>query len=179
MCWLLFSGHCYFNLNLVDGWRQYISVRALYRDNTTLVHQPRGGARRGGYLGVLFRKTLQLVSRVTANIQTTRLVCLGLSWMVFPLCYVSLLFTSRRVVCGDFSTRGIWPTSLALLTNVRYDDTPSYIWVFLRHDDTDAWKASQPTNRGFIYVGLSTTTMASMGYGCCMFKRSSRKNSRL
>ena len=67
MCWLLFSGHCYFNLNLVDGWRQYISVRALYRDNTTLVHQPRGGARRGGYLGVLFRKTLQLVSRVTAN----------------------------------------------------------------------------------------------------------------
>ena len=32
------------------------------------VHQPRGGARRGGDVGVLFRKTLQLVSR--ADIDT-------------------------------------------------------------------------------------------------------------
>ena len=43
------------------------SVSELCRDNFTLVHQPRGSARRGGDIGVLFRRTLQLVSRVTVD----------------------------------------------------------------------------------------------------------------
>ena len=44
------------------------AVSELCGDDFTFVHQPRGGARRGGGVGVLFRKTLQLVSR--ANIDT-------------------------------------------------------------------------------------------------------------
>ena len=43
------------------------SVSELCRDNFTLVHQPRGSARRGGGIGVLFRKTVQLISRVTVD----------------------------------------------------------------------------------------------------------------
>ena len=44
------------------------AVSELCGEDFTFVHQPRGGARRGGGVGVLFRKTLQLVSR--ANIDT-------------------------------------------------------------------------------------------------------------
>ena len=43
------------------------SVPELCRDNSTRVHQPRGSARRGGGIGVLFHKTLQLISHVTID----------------------------------------------------------------------------------------------------------------
>ena len=50
---------------LTDEDTTYVSE--LCRDNFTLVHQPRGGARSGWDIGVLFRKTPQLVSRVTVD----------------------------------------------------------------------------------------------------------------
>ena len=40
------------------------SVSELCRDIFSFAHQPHGGARRGGGVGVLFRKSFQLVSRV-------------------------------------------------------------------------------------------------------------------
>ena len=55
---------------LTETWltdKDTTSVSELCRDNFTLIHQPRGGARRGGGIGVLFRKTLQLVSRVSVD----------------------------------------------------------------------------------------------------------------
>ena len=47
------------------------AVSELYGEDFTFVHQPRGGARRGGGVGVLFRKTLQLVSRADINTQAS------------------------------------------------------------------------------------------------------------
>ena len=41
------------------------SVSELRRDTFSFAHQPRGGARRVGSIGVLFRQSFQLVSRVS------------------------------------------------------------------------------------------------------------------
>ena len=55
-----------------------IFVPELCRDNFTLVRQPRGGARCDGGVGVLFRRTLQLVSRVTVDTRASETLAVTL-----------------------------------------------------------------------------------------------------
>ena len=111
------------------------SVSELCRDNFTLVHQPRGSARRGGDIGVLFRKTLQLISRVTIDTRasetlsvtlrnahtscTTRVVvmyrppnsCFGTFLDdVSKVLLIAGTHPTETVVCGDFNTKYDDPT---------------------------------------------------------------------
>ena len=111
------------------------SVSELCRDNFTLIHQPRGGARRGGGIGVLFRKTLQLVSRVSVDTRasetvsvtlrnartscTTRVIvmyrppnsCFGTFLDdVSTVLLIAGTHPTETVVCGDFNTKYGEPT---------------------------------------------------------------------
>ena len=55
---------------LTETWLRYednASVSELCTDTFSFAHQPRGGARRGRGVGVLFRKAFQLVSRVSVD----------------------------------------------------------------------------------------------------------------
>ncbi len=111
------------------------SVSELCRDNFTLIHQPRGGARRGGGIGVLFRKTLQLVSRVSVDTRasetlsvtlrnartscTTRVIviyrppnsCFGTFLDdVSTVLLIAGTHPTETVVCGDFNKKYGEPT---------------------------------------------------------------------
>ena len=49
------------------GDKDNASASELCRDTFSLAHQPRGGARRGGGIGVIFRQSFQLMSRVSID----------------------------------------------------------------------------------------------------------------
>ena len=101
------------------------SVSELCRDNFTLIHQPRGGARSVGGIGVLFRKTLQLVSRVSVDIRASetlsvtlrnaRTSCTTRVMVIYRppnSCFGTFRndVSTETVVCGDFNTKYGEPT---------------------------------------------------------------------
>ena len=110
-------------------------VSELCRDDFCFAHQSRGDARRGGGVGVLFRKTLKLVSR--ADIEThasetcrvilrhTRFACTLRVIVVYrppssdfrqfledmgKVLLTAAAHPTETVVCGDFNTRYGDPT---------------------------------------------------------------------
>lgn len=99
-------------------------------EDFTFVHQPRSGARRGGGVGVLFRKTLQLVSRADIDTHASETCCVILrnirigctirvivvyrpptsnfrSFLddVGKVLLIAAAHPAETVVCGDFNTR--------------------------------------------------------------------------
>lgn len=107
------------------------AVSELCGDDFTLVHQPRSGARRGGGVGVLFRKTLQLVSRCEVDTHAReafhvilRNNCIGCTTRVIvvyrppssdfrsflddvgKVLLIASAHPSETIVCDDFNTRG-------------------------------------------------------------------------
>ena len=116
------------------GEDEMTAVSELCGEDFTFVHQPRGGARRGGGVGVLFRKTLQLVSRAdidTHASETCRVIlrnirgCTMRVIVVYrpPMSYfrsflddvgkvllIAAAHPTETVVCGDFNTRYGDPT---------------------------------------------------------------------
>ena len=106
------------------------SVSELCRDTFSFAHQPRGGARRGGGVGVLFRKAFQLVSRVSVDtcasetlsviLRNARIDCTTRVIVMYrppSSCFKTFLdgvskvlliaaaHSSETIVCGDFNTR--------------------------------------------------------------------------
>ena len=106
------------------------SVSELCRDIFSFAHQPHGGARCGGGVGVLFRKSFQLVSRVgvdtcasgtvsvtqrNARIDcTTRVIVMYRSPSscfktflddVSKVLLIAAAHPTETIVCGDFNTR--------------------------------------------------------------------------
>ena len=96
----------------------------------TFVHWPRSGARRGGGVGVLFRKTLQLVSRADIDkhacetccvfLRNIRIGCITRVIVVYrpptshfrtflddigKILLIAAAHPTETVVCGDFNTR--------------------------------------------------------------------------
>ncbi|KAI0227439.1 putative chitinase 1 [Lamellibrachia satsuma] len=96
----------------------------------TFVHRPRSGARRGGGVGVLFRKTLQLVSRADIDthacetccvfLRNIRIGCITRVIVVYrpptsnfrtflddvgKILLIAAAHPTESVICGDFNTR--------------------------------------------------------------------------
>ena len=81
-----------------------IFVSELCRDNFTLVRQPRGGARCDGGVGVLFRRTLQLVSRVTVDTRASETFAGTLRNCTTR---VLLMYRPQKLMFGDFPGQGV------------------------------------------------------------------------
>ena len=106
------------------------SVSELCRDTFSFAHQPRGGARRGGGVGVLFRKSFQFVSRVSVDtcasetlsvtLRNARIDCTTRVIVMYrpprscfktfqddgsKVLLIVAAHPTETIVCGDFSTR--------------------------------------------------------------------------
>ena len=128
------------------------SVSELWRDNLTIAHQPRGGARRGGGVGILFRKSFQLVSRVSvdtcasetlsvtlrnAHIDcTTRVIVMYRPPSscfktflddVFKVLLIAAAHPTETIVCGDFNTRYKDPTCTDVINLADLVDTSGFV----------------------------------------------------
>ena len=107
-----------------------VSVSELCRDTFSFAYQPRGGARRGGGVGVLFCKAFQLVSRVSVDtcasetlsvtLRNARIDCTTRVIVMYrppSSCFKTFLddvskvlliaaaHPTETIVCGDFNTR--------------------------------------------------------------------------
>ena len=77
-----------------------IAVSELCGENFTFVCQPRGGIRRGGGVGIMFRKTLQLISHTTLDTHVCETYCVILR--NFRIGYTTRVIVVYRPPAPDF-----------------------------------------------------------------------------